>query len=152
MFKLYPASFKLALEVADRLREEDVRELETATGVSAQEAVFRSLAASAATWVAYWKGQPHSIFGVSDDPKDDDKGLIWMVGTPLIEKTPIATYKSASSFIEGLFFGYDELWNLYDTRNTLHGKWLKALGATFGPVVLVNDAPFQYFYFTKRDT
>jgi len=151
MFEIYKADFPLALWVADNLREEDARELETASGCSAHEAIFRSLASSSYRYCAFYNGKPHSLFGIVDDPEVDEAGIIWMVGTPLIEETKVATYKQAKGFLVGAFKEYKYLWNRVDMRNTLHVKWLKSLGFTFGEVERINGWPFQEFHKARDD-
>lgn len=144
--RLFNADYKTVLEIAENLRPEDRRELETATGRTAVEAVFRSLAVSEIAYVSRYKGEPHAVFGVAPS------GVVWMVGTKAIEKAPMSTYKAAKEIIHGLLENhYETLWNHVDCRNELHIKWLKALGFNFGSVRYVNGMPFQFFSKKSRD-
>jgi len=150
MLTFHRVDFPNALWIADNLRPEDARELETATGLSAQEAVFRSLASSSYAYMSAWNGTPHSLFGVAQDPQVPNAGIVWMVGTREIERSPIATYKEAKKFLPVLHKEFPLLWNRVDNRNTLHIKWLKALGFTFGDTEQVNGQDFTYFYRLSR--
>lgn len=144
---LFDADYRTVLEIAENLRPEDRRELETATGHSAVEAVFRSLASSEWAYVSRYKGEPHAVFGVTSG------GVIWMVGTKAIEKSPIATLKLAREFIAGLLeHHYQILWNQVDARNTLHIRWLESLGFSFGAhPKFKNGMPFIPFYKERKN-
>ena len=57
----------------------------------------------------------------------------------------------ASLFIAIIGMGYPILTNTVSTKNTLHIKWLKRMGAKFSAPYLINDHYFQDFYIIKGD-
>jgi hypothetical protein len=131
--------------VADHLRAEDKRELETATGRTAHEAVFASWATSDMTWVAHIDGQPGVIFGVGAG------GVIWLVGTDAIGPAARPVLRMARPIVASLLNHYGRLHNRADIRNTTHLRWLRLLGFTFDDVIQINGQPFQRFHMTREE-
>lgn len=131
--------------VADHLRAEDKRELETATGLTAHEAVFASWASSELTYVAHIDGLPAVVFGVAPG------GVIWLVGTDAIGPAALPVFRLSKLCVGALLDHYGALHNVADIRNHLHLRWLKLLGFTLGPLVDVNGQPFRQFYMKKKE-
>lgn len=131
--------------IADHLREEDKRELETATGRTPIEAVFASWAVSEQAWVAYIDGLPAIVFGVAPG------GVVWLVGTDAISRAALPVFRLSRRIVKALLDDYGFLHNIADCRNELHLRWLKLLGFTFCGTVEVNGLPFQRFYMKKQE-
>jgi hypothetical protein len=134
-----------ALYVALNLRQADRRELETASGVSAVEAVFRAWGWSEVSWIIEIDGKPAVIFGVAKD------GVIWMVGTDAISTVRKEFFRLAQSIVEQLLQWYPRLHNQADCRNELHLRWLRLLGFTMGEFVGVNGKTFRQFHRERKE-
>lgn len=132
--------------VATNLRAEDKRELETATGRTGCEAVFAAWATSDLTYVAHVDGLPAVVFGVAQG------GVIWLVGTDAISRAPLGILRLARRIVPAFLDTYGVLHNVADIRNSLHLRWLKLLGFTFGPLVDVRGQPFRQFQMKKEAT
>ena len=59
----------------------------------------------------------------------DEGGIIWMLTTPAIHEDPITFARESKRFVEGRIEPL--LWNVVDSRNTVHLKLLRFLGFKF---------------------
>lgn len=136
-----PATLQEAEALGPRLRPEDKQEVETATGMTAGEVVPASLLHSHECYTV--RLSPHEepcvIFGMTED------GLVWMLCTDDIRKAPLSILREARAWIDHWMSYCGYLWNLVDSRNTLHVRWLTLLGFTFGEPIDVNGFPFLPF-------
>ena len=147
--------------IADRLRDADKAEVRAATGKSPREVIEDSVVTSklAFTVRKTRASDPFAIFGVSDAGMVDGAyfgldrpavlvGLVWMVGTPEMEKNRIAIAKESRWWIDLLGKNYDALYNLVYAENSLHRKWLDFTGFKFMPGVPFgpNDEFFIPFF------
>lgn len=149
MIAFSPATGEDAVWIASRLRPEDAREVQTATGTAPEVAVPRSLAVSRITYaIRYTTGEqtdehPLALFGVADDPHAPGLGIVWLLGTRDIRKAWLALLQAAPYWLDKLSEGYpDGLHNLVDARNLTHLRWLKLTRFRNNGVVHLSGHPF----------
>ena len=137
--------------IAEHLRTADRQELETASGVSAEEARSRAWGLSQNRWVALVDDLPAFVFGVVNDPARGLAGVIWMVCTDRIARAPRGVLRTSQECLDEIAKHFDLLHNQADCRNTLHLRWIKKLGFTLDDIVQVNGLPFQRFHLTRKE-
>lgn len=117
-----------AAALVPRLRPEDVREIEAATGEEPLEAIERCSAASEPCFAITAGARVIAIFGVV--PDGPDKGVIWMVGSDEITQSPFTFARRSRAWVDRLHERYRVLWNLADARNKVHLRWIRWCGFT----------------------
>lgn len=131
----YRVTVRAALrEDVDRLafwlREQDKLEIERASGYKPHRALLRSFDTSDMVFTAVDpSGRPICMFGVvpfQDWPRKI--GIIWMVGTPAIERIKRQFIKECLYWIESIQQYYEVLFNFTDSDNKLHHRWLRWAG------------------------
>ena len=132
--------------LAPRLRPGDRREIHAATGKRGQE--YTSLLTGfessdiCCTFITPDK-EPAGIFGVC--APTNRWGRVWMFGTRSVERWPILFLKRTRVWVDLLNIMYPLLYNVVDTRNTAHIKWLKWCGFGFINTTTHNDVDFKFF-------
>jgi hypothetical protein len=137
------ASEEDVASVFDRLRLEDLREAEAATGLYGPQLkdVFRRLtqgtraehsqAESPVFCGGIEGGPPELLFGCDPVPYFPRVGQVWLVGTDTIKEHPREFHIRAVQTLAILTQQYDLLTNFADARNDVHIGWIKRLGFTF---------------------
>lgn len=74
-------------------------------------------------------------------------GLIWLLCTENVEKFPIKFLRATKKWTGVLLQSVPRLYNCVWTKNQLHVKWLKWLGAEFG----AKQGDMQYFEITRKE-
>lgn len=131
-------------KVAQHMRHEDIREIETATGRTPEYALLSSFHSGGEMFVAYSeeglsRGIPFAAFGCAG-------GMVWLLCTDEVQQCKLSAFRYAKKFLKLWLERYTVLFNWADTRNTLHLSWIKALGFTFGRQMEINGVMFQEFY------
>ena len=129
------ATLRDAAYFSTRLRAADLQELEHSSGSDPLTALLRSVRLSTQSWVAEWEGEPVCLFGVMEDAFDEERGIIWLVGTDDVERLQRPFLRTARRWFDGLSSRYGELANAVWSGNALHLRWLKWMGAELGEPV-----------------
>lgn len=128
------------------LRPADKQELETASGKDISECFIEARSVSELMGVAYVDDEPAVAFGVAKG------GVVWLVATSAIEGAALPIFRLSKQVIQYLLTQYPTLHNLVDCRNTLHLRWLRAVGFTMGDYAMVNGQAFQRFHMHQEGT
>jgi len=128
-------------ELAENLRNQDVIEI-SGLGATNEFACQQSYFNSHKKFtVRLNNNKLVACFGVGS--VTDDIGMIWMLGTKYIKDIKNTLLRHGRDWVTHLMIGYDFVYNVVHTQNTVSIKWLKWLGAKF----LDNPAPEGYQYF-----
>jgi len=93
------------------------------------------------------ESDPIAIFGIADQGYI---GVPWFLATPDVTRGAISILREARHWMKMWLCKYPNgLVNLADTRNTLHLRWIKALGCAFGATTIRNGVPFIFFYYQE---
>jgi len=125
-----PANLVDALEIAHKLRYEDIREIEALSGLTPKEAIQTSLMASQGlgkAYIAYVNESPEVLFGVSGS-NTIGVGHPWLLGSSAISELPIRFVRLSLRFIKEFQEIFPILTNIIDLRNTIYLKWLEHMG------------------------
>lgn len=127
-FCILPAASWSIREVAKNLRQADCLEVKAGHGDKFTPAAIlaASVEVSAESYAVLWDDEPFGIFGVAAD------GRVWMMGTEKFSDIPARQIlKQSRECIATLLERYGVLWNAVWVHNTLHVRWLKAMGFEF---------------------
>lgn len=130
-------------ELSTQLRQDDINELK-ALGYEPLEGLLKSFIGSTVCKSVFIDGVLSAMFGIQKISKG--WGVIWMLGSDRLFLVPMSMIKVSKRVINNFLGEYDVIFNLIDTRNTSHVKWLKILGFKFGLSQIINNVEFKQFY------
>lgn len=145
-----PATLAEAEWMGAHLREEDRREVETATGQRAEDVLPASFHLSSEVYTIRLAGDggkpeddPTVIFGVGDDPSAPSVGVVWLLATSNIRRAPLAIIHEAHHWLDHFNKRYPiAIHNVVDMRNALHIRWLTRTGFDLGDTMQINGQQF----------
>ena len=130
--------------LAPKLRYEDVREVETLGSTPERSLLNGYMYGKMCRSIIDKYGHVVGMCGVV--PTDDKTGLIWMLGSDGLKKINyITVLKENRILIEKMNKIWPHLWNIIDSRNELHLKWLKWCGFTIIGERMINKVKFYEF-------
>lgn len=135
--------------IAARLRWADRVEITRATGTDGATALRASFDTSLHAYTVRTEAdEPVCMVGVAETPGFPKVGIIWLLGTPLVEDHPLALLRLAPKVLAewGERFPHG-LQNYVDAENSLSRRWLKLLGFVELQEVRVNTYPFIHVYY-----
>ena len=118
-----PWTLEAALEVASNLRSEDRREIEEGHGLDPMVILPEAVHDDFCVYFTAPNGRTAGMGGIYN------KGIIWMVTTPVIHDYPVGFVKEAKRVLTSRTEPI--LGNIVDKRNTVHLRLLKYLGFKF---------------------
>lgn len=135
----------------NRLRQGDIDEIWASNNLTPVEALTYSYYLSRVCLTVV-KEVPVGMFGIVPDPDNQEKALIWMLGSTDLDKVARYVIKNTKEFIEGFLESYSTLYNHVDIRNKKAIKWLKYLGAEIEEAAPYGKEGllFHLFYFKRR--
>jgi len=133
--------------VAANLRPADIEEIMAASGLDAAAAVRESAALSLVCRGGLVNGEPVCVFGVGAASMAAPEGVIWLLGTPAMERHAVAFLRRNRAWIEAMLRLWPRLVNHVDARHTTAIRWLRWLGFTIHPAAPWGKAglPFHRF-------
>lgn len=136
------------LPIARNARPSDTQEVAAAGGRTVEEALLDGLRVSSRCRTIMDGEIPIAMFGVAPDVVTG-LGIVWMLGTPLMDEARMFILRNSVKEIEGLHTaGGHTLYNYIDVRNEASMNWLKWCGfETVGdPEIMgVGQVPFLLF-------
>ena len=130
-------------ELAPNLRSEDKREVETLGKTPEQSLLTGYLLGRVCRSIINNYGQVVGMYGVV--PADNKTGLVWMLGSDKLKKIKIPFLKESRTEVEKMNTLLPHLWNIIDSRNELHLKWIKWCGFKIIGERMVNNVKFYEF-------
>lgn len=151
--ELIAAHHSHVLPIADRMRREDVHEVYAAAGMSPRGALALSLATSDMVKTVTADGRPEQMYGRYRIPGTTFAN-VWLLGTEAVCGYKTFFYRnSGAELLAMLSDGVEVLTNHVHHANRFSLRWLKWLGAEFGPEQSWGKAgePFMEFWLTKEN-
>jgi hypothetical protein len=134
--------------IATNMRAADRREVEAASGLSPFHVLKAGIRTSALSGVGRSPaGEPVLILGVAN--VTPGVGSIWLLGTDGIITHKRLFHKVALKVLPLLHQEWPTLGNIVDARNTVHIRWLKALGFQFGKPIIAGAAKLPFIPFHR---
>lgn len=145
--EVVPETMAHAVAVASRMRAADRAEVWALGRHDPVQAVVRSIAVSAESWVFTAGGVPLALFGVAPVTGHPGVGSPWLLGADGVQRHARPFLALGREFVGRWLVEYDRLYNVVDARNRSSIRWLSALGFTFHPPVPVGpeQQPFIPF-------
>jgi hypothetical protein len=109
------------------LRPHDQAELAALGGKSEMD-LWSALQESIEAFAVYDGVDLVCLCGVNPHPHDTHQGVIWLLGTDLLDSRLKSLHKYAPAFIKEWHKKFPVLTNLTDQRNTVVLRWLQRLG------------------------
>lgn len=123
--------------VAD-LRPADAAEIEAVCGTCDMAAAVRkSLDASLLAWAAVADGRLMCLFGVVPLTMTSDVGVPWCLGTTVVDRQGRALTRLAPTYIARMLAAFPVLANGVDARNVKAVRWIRRMGFTVRPAVVM---------------
>lgn len=148
-----PAVRDDAVWIGQNLRDEDRREVETASGRPVEQVLLEAFYVSRQCYTIRLNlagaidEHPAAIFGVSDDPNTPGLGVMWLLATERIRNGALAVLREAPKWLDHFNLMYTTgIHNYVDTRNSLHIRWLMLTGFTFEEARMINGVPFVHAF------
>ena len=130
-------------ELAPNLRSEDKREVNTLGKTSEQALLSGCLFGKVCRSIINNYGQVVGMYGVV--PADSKTGLVWMLGSDKLKKIKRPFLRESRTEVEGMNTLFPHLWNIIDSRNEMHLKWIKWCGFKIIGERMVNNVKFYEF-------
>ncbi len=135
--------------LAQRLRQSDKDEIAAASGLDPLQGLGQSVAMSHYSYTIMEDEEPVVMYGARHVA--DGKGLVWLLASDALERHSIQFLRNSVEYINRLHYetGCHTLSNLTDKRNTLHHRWLRWTGFTFGPEVPIGPYSMPFYPITR---
>ena len=146
MIDYVPTNVYYVNELVNNLRPADRAEVEAARGnISALQMWFDIKDAVTSVTALDDRKRVVCVYGVSRHPVQREVGVVWLLGTELLDKHMFQLCKEASAVVASWHKLFPILTNFTDLRNKRVLRWLQWLGFSFGPVVDMRGHQFIQF-------
>ena len=135
-----PSTLEDVVELAEKMREEDVEELRATGDTPKGCLLYCYLASKPCITMMSRHGYLMGMYGVI--PEGEKSGRIWMLGqTKMTEdiRDKIWFLRESQVRLKELHKTYPLMFNIVDTRNRTHVKWLKWMKFTFIQNHIMNE-------------
>jgi hypothetical protein len=147
---VYRASVKDAVALAPDLRAEDVAEIKAAVGSSPLAALTRGVAESTLCYAVSDDDGVFALFGVA--PTEVPRvGAVWMLASPRLETHARPLLREARHWLRIMHEKYPVLWNVVDSRNETHVRFVRWLGCELIGRQTLSGVDFYEFVHTKEN-
>ena len=132
-------------KLAHHLRTDDINEIE-AKGKTPLQALEQAFVSSYECMKLVKNNQIIGMYGISKH------GIIWFLGTDEMENNPFYFVREGKKVINKWLKTHKTLWNIVDSRNRTHIKWLEVIGAKFNKhrYLIINGVRFYPFSITRE--
>lgn len=150
MIEVVPATPAHARAMAPLMSDKDRAEA-VALGMTPEAALLHSLEGSLVADCAIINGTPAAMWGLCPKSLIGERALMWMLGTPAVQRNAKALLVMSRYFTEWAQERYSVLEALIDSRHDQALRWVLWLGfQPTGSKVLLQGVPFVVFERTKR--
>lgn len=149
MIVVRPALRSDAEWVGQHLRSEDEQEVRTVAGkLDPALSVLRAFDTAKECYAVYPASldKPCALFGVGNY-LNTGYGIVWFLATDAAKGLGVSLLREANLWLDHLARHYMHgIFNYADARNTLHLRWCRLTGFTFGDTKIINGYPFRYIH------
>lgn len=151
--EVVPALAEHAVAVGAAARPADRQELWASHRLTPRRAIEGGMIVSPDARTALFDGVPACVFGCNPGSLLGGQATPWMIGTPLLERYPLAFLRRSRPVVADWAARYTALRNHVDARNTLAVAWLRWLGFSIGEPEPygVDQLPFHPFSMEVRN-
>jgi len=151
--KVVPATQELIDRMKGNIRKADHEEGLASHGIGAVCGIQISFNLSDSCWIVLLNNEPAFAFGVGKESIFSKKAIVWLLGTPLMDKMKVSILRGFKPYIKAMFEGVSLIENYVDERNKVSKKWLKFMGFKLDEPnpYGIKGLPFRRFYMNKED-
>tara|TARA_R100001129_G_C5264231_1_gene232147 strand:- start:442 stop:978 length:537 start_codon:yes stop_codon:yes gene_type:complete len=131
--------------LSDKLRKQDLIELERLEVKPRYALVFPFTSSKSMTYTLIHDNEPVSMIGTMESYREDFARL-WMLSTENITKCKRMIAKHSGWMFDYLQAHYFRIHNIIPVENTMTIKWLEMNGFMFGDTHIINDYEFIEFF------
>lgn len=133
--------------IASNVREADRQEIWDSHMIQPMEALDKSLEASTLAWTGLADDQPVCMFGVVPASTLSEKGIVWMIGTELVNIYAFQFLRRNRDMVKVMLSHYPILENYVSAENIRAIQWLKWLKFKIGQIEYIGpfSKPFHKF-------
>ena len=137
------------LEIAETIRKADADEIRAMSGLDPLEGLVSSVAHSHVVHTMMAGERPVALYGARR--LGGSIGMVWMLAGTGVLKHTTQFLRSSTEYVNRLHdeTGCNTLANYTDARNTLHHKWLRFTGFSFGKEVVVGVGQMPFLEITR---
>lgn len=135
------------LELAPKMREEDVRECWVGYRMSPLDALQGGLAASIGCFTVEWDGEPVAMFGLV--AQNEKWGAPWMLASERLKDIRKDFLRQCKPVLRSMMEKRPYLTNMVWSGNKVHIKWLQWLGFAIGPGIPMGPDGELFHVFSK---
>ncbi len=148
---IVPAEPRLIRELAERLRLDDVAELQAA-GTGPMKALWRSYRASHYAKVAFVDGELAAAWGLAGEPLGRS-GRPWLLTAPPVERVKRTFVLEARKEVEQMLRINPVLWGYVDDTYKKAIRLLELIGFSIGDIVPLGPlgSPFRMYSIDRRN-
>jgi hypothetical protein len=117
------------VDLSEDLRPGDYDEIEALSEETPAVVLVSSVMLSSHGWIILDGDTPIAVFGAAPS-SDPDQGVVWMMGSPLMDKpsNAIGILRLSVPYMEEMHRTYRTLFNHIDARHETSLKWLRWCG------------------------
>ncbi|WP_257284561.1 phage protein Gp13 family protein [Endozoicomonas sp. SESOKO1] len=147
--QLRQATLQDAIELAGKLRQGDLNELQALGHTNIDECLMSSFNVS---HIAYALTLEDELIGIQGLAKglNDKHGAIWAMGSERTKEVPRDIVRLGFEFTNECLGHYPAVGNMVYCNNKLHIRWLKLIGYTFIRELNYNNNNFYEFVKIKE--
>lgn len=143
-----PANLNDAAFVAANIRPADRAECIAATSLPPEIVLDHTVSTYGAEAIIAPTGEVVGLCGVVPTAIPG-YGNVWMCATPTIQRYPRLLVRAAATWLAKKHRRYPRMGNIVDARNTLHVRWLSALGFKFTTVIIHGPQSLPFIQFER---
>lgn len=137
-----------------QLRKEDIREMETGSGLPWERGL--QMALSISRWwgtIQTTAGEVLFIWGLAEMPNNTKVGCPWAIADVRFWGHVAECQKASQEVFQWMLKKFPVLMNMVDSRNLIHIKWLEKMGCRVqrDKQVELQGVPFYTFTLTRKD-
>lgn len=154
--KVRPSSKRDALPLCRSLRHADLQELSVLSHSEEQrlQSIQRGIKLSDPCYTIHLGGRPVGVFGaIPGIIRGNPVGVCWLLGSndlvyPLSNKSQFI--RKSSQWLNVLHERYPTLWNLIDSRNTVHLRWVQWLGFEISNAIELGSERIVFYEIMRK--
>ena len=123
-----PATQEDVIELAEKLRPDDIKEIHLASGSTPYDSLTTSLQLSRFTWSIHYKDEVVGMFGIAEHPTDSDTGFPWLLSSEKLDECSLSFIKECPAVIDVMHSLYKTLMSISYEKHVVAHKWLRWCG------------------------
>lgn len=127
--EIVQATTEHAIDLADRLRQQDKDEVWASGRLDPESALVKSVDASSHAWTALIDGIPEIMWGAAPYPSTEvNAGIVWLLSSDEMYRIPGRFMAESREYVSKMHERFDILFNYVHAANTRSQRWLLRLG------------------------